>query len=466
MRARKLFEATDDLTNSKKHVGALILLRKHAPVHYSTLIATDTVWTTKIPTAATDGVYVYINPDFYRGLDTDSQRAFLLAHEVSHVIRQHPQRALVFQKNGFCGKAFQPDVYNRAGDYLINDDGIKMGLEPIPCGLYSDEFTRDDLIESVYSQLVQDNQDGDQPDDQDDDQGDDQGDEQEGDQGAGSDASDGSDSDDSQDQGGDQGSSDNDSESGSDELSGHGGHDIHLTPEYDGTPEEQAAAATEDSHEIARAVDHGIEQAQEASIEVPKSILNSSFKYSEGHASDTDWRAELADLLTKPAMRGEATWSRIHRRRYATLGVVSPSYKGSLNRIANIIDVSSSVDRGVLNQFMVEQAALIDQLQPAEGVIVVFTNHQVVGVHEVHSGAELLDLDVPNGGGTRMSAGIEYLDYTGLECDVTLVFTDGELYGNDWEGLGDAVVVSDRQLDAYNQRNADAAGVRVINAAA
>jgi hypothetical protein len=49
---------------------------------------------------------------------------------------------------------------------------------------------------------------------------------------------------------------------------------------------------------------------------------------------------------------------------------------------------------------------------------------------------------------------------------VTLVFTDGELYGNDWEGLGDAVVVSDRQLDAYNQRNADAAGVRVINAAA
>ena len=68
MRAVKLFEATDDLTNSRRYVAALIILQAKAPVHYSVLIATEVIWTSKIPTAGTDGIFVYINPDFFRGV--------------------------------------------------------------------------------------------------------------------------------------------------------------------------------------------------------------------------------------------------------------------------------------------------------------------------------------------------------------------------------------------------------------
>jgi hypothetical protein len=68
MRAKKLFAPTADLTNSCRYIAALISLQTKAPVHYSVLLATEVIWTDKVGTAATDGVYVYISPEFFRGL--------------------------------------------------------------------------------------------------------------------------------------------------------------------------------------------------------------------------------------------------------------------------------------------------------------------------------------------------------------------------------------------------------------
>ena len=51
MRAKKLYAATDDLTNSRKHVAAMIILNAKAPVHYTTLVATEIIWSSAIPTA-------------------------------------------------------------------------------------------------------------------------------------------------------------------------------------------------------------------------------------------------------------------------------------------------------------------------------------------------------------------------------------------------------------------------------
>ena len=86
MRAKELFAATDDLTNTRCFVAALIILQSKVPVHYTTLLATKVIWTTAIPTMATCGIYVYCNPFFFRALATDGQRAFGLAHEVSHSV--------------------------------------------------------------------------------------------------------------------------------------------------------------------------------------------------------------------------------------------------------------------------------------------------------------------------------------------------------------------------------------------
>ncbi len=461
MRAKKLFDPTDDLTNSRRLIAALIILSSKAPVHYSVLLATEVIWTDKIPTAATDGVYVYINPAFFRGLASDSQRAFLLAHEVSHIILRHPQRGQAYQKRGRfnADTPFDHAVYNRAADYVINSDCDAMGLEPIPEGCYSVEYGRNDLVDSVYMSIYSSQPEPEQSAgaEQDDDGEQGSGEQSTGDQSGTSDGS------------GDESSAPDKSEP---ELPDAEGHDYHLTPEYEGDDDEQEQAAAEDEHQLRSSVDDGIEQLGREGGNIAglsDSIREGSHRYRESTASDTDWRAQLADRFNRAGEGGNVTWSRIHRRRFATLGVISPTTIGKIGRIGMVIDVSPSVNVQALNNFLTESASLIDSLQPRDGVVVCWTGSHVVQTDEVHSGSELTDIEVPYGGGTYMTSGVEYLDENGLECDLTVVFTDGEMMSYDWENLGmreNLVVVLDRMPRSDIQRDIDTSGTETIVAQA
>jgi len=468
MRAKKLFAPTADLTNSRRYIAALISLQSKAPVHYSVLLATEVIWTDAVGTAATDGVYVYISPEFFRGLASDSQRAFLLAHEVSHIILRHPQRGKAYQDRGFFrpNVSFDHSLYNRAADYVINSDCKAMGFEPIPQGCYSDDYGRDDIVDSVYADLYQ-KQDGDDdaktnpaP------EGNDQGDGQSGGDSAPESSDDG-------DQSGTADESDTSGDSGEpSDLPEPAGHDHHLTPEYEGTDEEQEAAAREDEHDIRSSVDDGIEQLGKDGRDparLPESIREGSHRYRPSHSSDTDWRAELADRFNRAGNGGQTTWSRIHRRRFSTLGVISPTSIGQIGRVSIVVDISSSVSRDMLNQFMIESASLIDTLQPRDGVVVAWTNHRFHSSDEVHSGAELLDLEAPCGGGTYMTAGVEWLEHNGLESDLVIVFTDGEMGDDDWQSLAqrdNLVVVLDSEPVPYIRRMIAESGADTIVAQA
>ncbi len=488
MRAKKLFAPTDDLTNSRRYIAALIVLNSKAPVHYSVLLATEVIWTDKIPTAATDGVYVYINPAFFRGLASDSQRAFLLAHEVSHIILRHPQRGQAYQKRGRFNAAtpFDHAVYNRAADYVINSDCDAMGLEPIPEGCYSVEYGRNDLVDSVYMSIYS-SQPEPEPEGESDGGNDEDGDgeeggfpvstpepqpapSQDGEQGSGeSTASDKSDT--SDDSGDSRAEADTPDES-EPELPDAEGHDYHLTPEYEGDDAEQEQAAAEDEHQLRSSVDDGIEQLERDGREkagLSDEIREGSHRYRESTASDTDWRAELADRFNRAGDGGQKTWSRIHRRRYATLGVISPTSIGQIGRLSIIVDISESVDCDQRDRFMAESAFMIDMLQPRDGVTVCWTNHSMHRCDEVFSGAELLDLEAPRGGGTYMTAGVEWLEQNGLESDLTLVFTDGDMADYDWNNLGqrdNLVVVLDREPYHWIRRHIAESGVDTIVAQA
>ena len=469
MRAKKLFTPTADLTNSRRYIAALISLQTKAPVHYSVLLATEVIWTDAVGTAATDGVYVYISPDFFRGLASDSQRAFLLAHEVSHIILRHPQRGKVYQDRGFFrpSVSFDHRLYNRAADYIINSDCKAMGLEPIPQGCYSDDYGRDDIVDSVYTDLYQKQDD---PEDDDDAKtnpapdSDDQGDGQ-----SGGDSAPESDDDGDESGAGDKSDTDGDSSGG---LPDPEGHDHHLTPQYEGTDEEQEAAAREDEHDIRSSVDDGIDQMGQDGRDparLSESIREGSHRYRPTNTSDTDWRAELADRFTRSGNGGQSTWSRIHRRRYAVMGVISPTSIGQIGRVSIVFDISYSVDRDVANRVLAESAVMIDALQPRDGVVVVWTNHEVHGTDEVYSGAELLDLEIPCGGGTYMTAGVEWLEHNGLESDLTIVLTDGEMYDDDWASLGrrdNLVVVLDSEPVPYIRRMIADSGADTIVAEA
>jgi predicted metal-dependent peptidase len=489
MKAKQLF--TDCFSNQlpteieDAYTAGLIIVQAKAWAYYSLLLDLNVIWTRQCRTAGTDGCHVYINPDFFLGLPTHGQRAFLLAHEVGHVIFRHPMRGKFYKDRGFHsmqnGKPlpFDSRQYNVAADYVINADLVAHGFEAIPEGLFHQDFGRDHLVDHVYIQVMaeQQQQQANSPDQSsggndesdetqepaygsgtddtsDEDQSDDcgSGDDDAGQDDQGSEADATADTSDDESDGTGGGSEDESSEP---EPSDHGGHDDHFEPQYDGTPEEIADAIKSDQDEIERKVDDALDGADQHGngMDASEAMKGQGYIARGGHASSTDWRSVLADKVVRHGSEGDITFSRIHRRKFATLGIVAPTRLGTLNQMAFVVDHSGSVDRGKLELATLEVAAMIDLLQPASGCLVLFVDNYVDpdNVHEVFSGQELLDIEIPDwGGGTRMEAGVNWLEENGIQPDVAICFTDGYIPASDWPRLAetDTLVVLDREPEA------------------
>jgi len=127
----------DKLLNKAK-----IQLISNGCVFYSTILFNlKQVWTDEIPTAATNGIKLLINPDWFCSL-SQPQQIGLLIHEVSHVALDHNSR----------GKNLDKDKYNRAADYVINLQITDEGYE-IPDGGLLDPQYRGMSTEEVYALL-------------------------------------------------------------------------------------------------------------------------------------------------------------------------------------------------------------------------------------------------------------------------------------------------------------------------
>lgn len=78
----------------------------------------------EVPTAATDGLSIVINPDFAAAL-TPKELRFLIIHEAMHVALDHNSRC----------KGREPKRWNVAGDYEINRSAVEAGMTMPKCGL-------------------------------------------------------------------------------------------------------------------------------------------------------------------------------------------------------------------------------------------------------------------------------------------------------------------------------------------
>ena len=486
---RQFQNDSPEMSESKQFAAAMIILSAKARIYWRLVVMSEVIWTRGVPTAGTDGSYIYSNPDFFNDLASDSQRAFLLGHEVGHMILKHPQRGKAFRRRGYFRVVegvkipFSHRLYNCAGDYVINADLIAHGLEPIESGLFDDRFGRNHLVDEVYVELYEEQQTEDEEEDQEGQDGDTADESGDSGQGGQSGSGDSSEDDDSEDDEDGDGSSNNGSGSDDcedDEQSGdgsegteHDGHDVHLEPKYEGTEEEIEAAEKEDERAIDKATEDGAEQQRQAIKDGDHKdvgfgdAVGERLKASENRMSaPVTWRDEIPDLLQRSGKGSETSFAKIHRRRFNLYGVVSPVTKGALHQIGFIVDISGSVDRNALRECMHVLADAIDELQPSGGAVVVFCSDYVAegDVFEVFSGAELLDLEIPCGGGTYMGAGIEWLEENGYDPDVTLVFTDAEMYESDMRQVVDsgAVIVLDGQPSSYARWVLEAANARVI----
>jgi len=100
--------------------------------------------TTSIPTAAVDGVTLFVNSDFLLDLTTDEATG-LLAHEVSHIALDH------------LGRKGDRDHsrYNCAGDHVINLMLLDQGFALPANGLWDDQY-EELSTEKVFDLLPED----------------------------------------------------------------------------------------------------------------------------------------------------------------------------------------------------------------------------------------------------------------------------------------------------------------------
>lgn len=109
-------------------------------------------WREDIPTACTNGRYLYINPDWFLTLSED-MRVTLISHELWHIAYMHMVR---------CGER-DHRIFNAAADYAINlmlhDHGYTFDRNPDGSiiGLLDEQY-RDMSAEQIYEKLLENTQ--------------------------------------------------------------------------------------------------------------------------------------------------------------------------------------------------------------------------------------------------------------------------------------------------------------------
>lgn len=103
------------------------------------LIKDATDW---CPTAATDGKHLYYNKNFLGALP-DEELDFVIAHEVLHCVYDHFDRRATRD----------PQYWNMAGDYVINNDLKNQGVGKMPeVGLWDPKY-HEKYTEEIYDDL-------------------------------------------------------------------------------------------------------------------------------------------------------------------------------------------------------------------------------------------------------------------------------------------------------------------------
>ena len=101
-----------------------LMLKKDVAFFATLILQTPVYWVTadEVNTAATNGINLYINPDFFLGLEPE-ERLFLILHEIMHNVYNHNTR------RGFRDAS----TWNEAADYVVNDELIQRDFK-MPAG--------------------------------------------------------------------------------------------------------------------------------------------------------------------------------------------------------------------------------------------------------------------------------------------------------------------------------------------
>lgn len=120
----------------------IVMMMRPDTVFYTTILfSLKQEFTESIPTLATNGKKLLINPEFFIKFDQKTQITFL-AHETLHVALDHMHRI----------QDRDPELWNIAADYVINDS-LVIAKYVMPDFALHDVAYRDMTTEQVYDKL-------------------------------------------------------------------------------------------------------------------------------------------------------------------------------------------------------------------------------------------------------------------------------------------------------------------------
>ncbi|MEG0486368.1 MAG: VWA-like domain-containing protein [Acinetobacter sp.] len=347
-----------------------ILIRPDNAFYASLALGAETYWSNDIPTAATNGKGLVFNPKWFTALNKE-ERIGLILHELMHMVYHHTIR---------IGNR-DPDLWNVAGDHVINTELTKSGYT-LPKGGCCDMRFQNMETEEVYNILWDEEQQ--QP---------------------------GKHKNNMPDliAPGDDGSDSEGQSTGDQGIEGEGKSNIP-TP----SKEEIEQHVKE---QLVQAVQSAQLKGQTGSI--PGNIVRDLQNLLQ---PKLPWKQILRKFLFS-MNKTDYSWTKPNRR-YIHQGIILPSLHGeSLGQIDFAIDTSGSVSVADFNRFISEIAYVFKQFKP-DGVGIYQFDHILQATDKVATLSDFMKLKFKGGGGTNIEPVLEHYK-TQSKGKALIVLTDG-----------------------------------------
>lgn len=325
-------------------------------------------FTNEVPTAATDGLNIYFNPDFVESL-TLPECAFTFMHETMHVVLKHMNRR----------GSRDPKLWNIAADYVINNE-LDLKKFKVIKGTCLDHQYDGLSTDAIYARLKQKQ-----------DNGEDVGDPTFDDLGL-----------------------------PPNEQPPETNSDTSPNQAIDGKGQVDGDAI---ENNVQDAIDAAIIHAQQgdgkAYGSIPQDILRD---FNERKKPVIDWKKQLASFMFSLGKNGSSY--KKPSRRGTALGITLPGKLGKgLGRIDFAIDTSGSVSEDMFNQFIGEISYIFERMQPKQIGIMQF-DHELKSHDCIDKPSKFKEIKFTGGGGTYVEPVIQEF-MTNSKSKALVVLTDG-----------------------------------------
>ena len=344
-------------------------------------------FTDRIETAATDDKYLYVNPAFFFSLTIDEQ-VFVACHEVCHAMYGHSGLMYTLYKTG-CVRyldgltlPFDADLFNRAMDYVINDQLVvgKMGVAPkMVChwpGIISGDMGVLDAYRIVYKE--------------------------------------------------------NKAGRGRGGMGGGGGGGVTQEGNMPGNPwgmplrpgEGRGKSANKAMSERSQAEwDVAITAAMESARLQGRLPANLERAFLKRLQPKADWRDLYMLAVSRKIGNDRYTWGTLEPQfAYRRIGVPGRSTFGC-DLVVIAVDTSGSINQRTLDVFLAETMALMEQAKPRR-IIFVQCDAKVHEWDEIDGTDDLYGRKIKGGGGSKTEPVFNRIEEEGLTPDLLVYLTD------------------------------------------